>query len=1082
MEAEPETPPRVPHPSSIEDLVAHCVTAWDREGADVVERLCAANPSLAGELRERLRALGRLGLLPANAAELRQIGPYRILRRIGEGGMGTVYEAEQLEPVRRTVALKIIRSGIDSERVLARFAAEKRTLALMEHGNVARIHDAGATQDGRPWFAMEHLRGQPLHRHCNDRRLTVRERLHLFLQACAGVQHAHLKGIVHRDLSPNNMLVVDEDGQARVKIIDFGLARAMGEDDVDVALTAPGQFVGTPGYASPEQTGLVDHDIDARTDIYSLGVVLYELLVDRLPFLAPEQSRVALHEVRRRICDEPPPRPSTQLVGPDSDPATAARRAIDPAALLRLLRNDFDWIVLKCLEKDPIDRYQSVAQLADDIERHLRCEPIAARPPNLGYRFRKFTRRNRLQVAAGAALLLAILGGTAATFLQYLAAESARVESQANLDRFRLVANVVQLDDARQLAAGLGEPVPDRIEAMEAWRRDQGEPLRGRLLALEAALAELRGRALPPTRAEIDADTRAHEKWPNLQKARQTMQAVLAETAVRAGGAAPTLPDPDERSRQLSARALNAIAWPLVDPRNRAFGEETRALSLARLANAKIAGGDSSIPACEMFDTLAWACHACGLDAEALRHSDEALEHASPDQRTDYETYRRRLQKSIESCQGEAAANALAKLRKTIAELEAEVAVRRHFSFADDTESFLHGTLQTLVAELRGFLDETGAFGQVEARLDWARRVEALTLSHPHAHVTWAEAREAIATADGIAANELYRAYPIDLAPQTGLVPIGKNPVTGLWEFYHLRSAWDPKSTPDPATLPIPAHDAEGRIAIGPETGIVFVLVPGGTFTMGAQRGDPSGPGYDPFIEEDDETDIVTLAPFFIARHELTQGQWARLAPGTAEPRWPSGYEVGGTFVGIGKVAANNPVESVSWAQADALLRTNGLVVPTEAQWEYACRSGTPTPWYCGAGPDSVAGHGNVLDRTADKLYPGWRAGGEMGEFEDGHAGPCPVGRFRMNGYGLHDVIGNVWEWCLDPRSGFNQAPAAGTGLRSRDRRRTGDDHIARGGCYSAGPRAARSGNRNHFSTELRDLKVGVRAARPIED
>ena len=211
MEAEPETPSRVPDPTSIEDLVAHCVTAWDREGADVVERLCAANPSLAGELRERLHALDRLGLLAAKAAEPPQIGPYRILRRIGEGGMGTVYEAEQLEPVRRVVALKVIRSGIDSERVLARFAAEKRTLALMEHGNVARIHDAGATPDGRPWFAMEYLRGQPLHRHCNDRRLTVRERLHLFLQACAGVQHAHLKGIVHRDLSPNNMLVVDED-------------------------------------------------------------------------------------------------------------------------------------------------------------------------------------------------------------------------------------------------------------------------------------------------------------------------------------------------------------------------------------------------------------------------------------------------------------------------------------------------------------------------------------------------------------------------------------------------------------------------------------------------------------------------------------------------------------------------------------------------------------------------------------------------------------------------------------------------------------------------------------------------------
>ena len=224
----------------------------------------------------------------------------------------------------------------------------------------------------------------------------------------------------------------------------------------------------------------------------------------------------------------------------------------------------------------------------------------------------------------------------------------------------------------------------------------------------------------------------------------------------------------------------------------------------------------------------------------------------------------------------------------------------------------------------------------------------------------------------------------------------------------------------------------------------------------------------------------VTLAPFLLARHELTQAQWARLSPTAGKPRWPSGYEVGGKFVGIGVVDGTHPVETVNWGQAEAVLRLNGLTLPTEAQWEYGCRGGTTTPWFCGDEPDAVEGFGNVLDQTAVSLYPGWRQP-HTAAFADGFAGPSPVGRFAANPFGLHDAIGNVWEWCLDPMAQLSSPAAVDTGLRSAGQRYAGDGRIARGGCYVTEPQGGRSGNRNHYPVSFQDLKVGLRAARRLE-
>ena len=327
----------------------------------------------------------------------RRIGPYTITGVLGSGGMGVVYRAEQHEPLRREVALKVVRRGLDTDRLIRRFEAERLALARMSHSAIARVFDAGATDDGRPYFAMELVDGAPITEFCDEQLVPVRDRLALFVAACRAVQHAHQKGIVHRDLKPSNILVTLEEGAPAPKIIDFGIAKAVaGDDDEQPLLTREGQFVGTPEYMSPEQAGVLDADVDTRSDVYALGVVLYELLAGRKPHRFTQGTRDEFHRVLR---DAPPVRPSTALGGrrhgrftaaaapaPEAWAAIAAARRTTPDRLRRLLAGDLDTIVLKAMAYDPARRYASVDQLAEDIERYLHGEPVQARPDSWAYR------------------------------------------------------------------------------------------------------------------------------------------------------------------------------------------------------------------------------------------------------------------------------------------------------------------------------------------------------------------------------------------------------------------------------------------------------------------------------------------------------------------------------------------------------------------------------------------------------------------------------------------------------------------------------------------------------------------------
>ena len=574
------------------------------------------------------------------------IGPYRLLEQIGEGGMGSVWVASQSQPIKRKVAIKLIRAGMDSRQVLARFEAERQALAMMDHPNIARVLDGGMTEQERPYFAMEYVKGVPLTEYCDHARLSVRERLELFVPICQAVQHAHQKGIIHRDLKPSNILVCLYDGKPVAKVIDFGLAKAMHQSLTEHSLyTAHGMMVGTPLYMSPEQAELNNLDIDTRTDVYALGVILYELLTGTTPLEKGQMREAAYNEVLRLIKEVEPPKPSMRLSGSDSLPSVAAQRSIDPAQLTRSLMGDLDWVVMKALEKERSRRYETANGLAEDIRRHLCDEPVSASPPSVSYRVRKFIRRNRAGVIAATTiavtLLLGVAGTTGGMFWALAEKKDAIIARQAESEaKQKAMESAARARDEADRATAAEQKAAETLREVEA-ERDAKELARKEAEQLSEFLTNVfqspdptrDGREIKVVELLDNAAKKLESELVNQPRQRAKLQVTLGMTYLALGlprEAIPLLESARDfyfakvgREHRDALAVMNALANACEEAGRR---EEVLPIREEVLVLCRKVIGPESPETLLAMNNLAKSYHLCGRLTDGMQIQQEMLE------------------------------------------------------------------------------------------------------------------------------------------------------------------------------------------------------------------------------------------------------------------------------------------------------------------------------------------------------------------------------------------------------------------------------------------------------------------------
>lgn len=938
----------------IESVFHEIVERPENERESALVELCGDDASLLADVRELIEAdSGAEGFMTPPSAERigellgrrleerevgRQVGNYTIRGVLGIGGMGEVFLASRTDEFEQRVAIKIIKKNLATESVLQRFRTERRALARLEHKNIARLIDGGTTDEGLPYFVMEYVDGDPLHRFCADRRLGVEARLELFLQICDAVAHAHQNLVIHRDIKPGNILV-DRAGSPR--LLDFGIATVLDPDRRATQDEREARMM-TPDYASPEQIkGL---QIGTATDVYSLGVVLYELLSGHHPYRASSTDATSLY---RAVLETEPDRPSTavdrteELETEDGTrelitPETVGReRSEPPGSLRKHLAGDLDQIVMKTLHKDPAQRYGTVEALRRDIRRYLTGHTVAARGNAPAYRLAKFLGRHRASVAIAGLLLVSLLA-----MLGLYVADLR--EDKALLSELQMLADSERYRDLTERMATLWPVHPERADDMQAWL-DEADELLARLPVHEASLARLRTQGTPLP----------HPKERELAELRATLE--LCERELDQFADAET-----EDERQHHTEALN---W-----------RETTA--------------------------------------------------------------------------------------KAIAQLETELEREPHYEFDETSTTWWHEDLTQLVAGLRRFGDDEP---HGETRLNIAQRhAAALAMGALSTAETegWNRAIEAIGDVSQCPAYG-----GLELASQPGLIPLGQDSESGLWEFWHTASGEKPERGDD------------GQWVIAEGTGAVFVLLPGGETLIGAQSEDEDAPHFDPQAEANEAPLYgVDLAPFLMSKYELTKSQLREI---TGEGR---GYYPPGLVADGKEVDWSHPAENISWNDCFELCMRMNWILPTEAQWEYAARAGTDTPWWTGRERDTLIGAVNLADRSATRGGATWAAMKDWPELDDGYPVHAPVTHYRPNAFGLHSVAGNVWEWCRDH---YRRNPVLGAEERTEEGdvpRVRGQGRVVRGGGFNFIAAAARSANRGPGDPDTRVQAVGFRPAMRLSD